>query len=153
MDSINCLLPMYTYQRTIKLSESQFDTKLDYVLQTIQVIETSMRQKHYGSSLTLANIKFFLYNSDKIKRAYHPNNVNNSEIGFTLWEILPMGNLWLHTYIATVLGFDLSEIADTTSEIECATWKFKDDHEFAMQFAQWIVDTFANHGITFIWKL
>ena len=124
---------MATYNCSIQLSNAKFDEELDFVLQAIQTIETSMRSKHYGSSLTLAHIKYFLYNYDNVKCAYNPNNIrNNCDTGFELWDILPISNLWLHAFMETQLGFDLSQESDTTSEIECATWLFDDNQEFAI---------------------
>jgi len=148
------LLTMATYNCSIQLTNAKFNEELDFILQAIQTIETSMRSKHYGSSLTLAHIKYFLYNYDNVKRCYSPKNINNNnDTGFELWDILPISNLWLHTFMETQLGFDLSQLSDTTSEIECATWQFKDEHEFAANFAEWMMETFYNHGITFVWEI
>jgi hypothetical protein len=102
----------------------------------------------------LAHIKYFLYNYGDVKRPYSStNNNNNYDTGFDLRDILPKGNLWSHTFIETELGIDEEYQTDTKFEVECATWLYNDDHDFAHAFANWMIETFRYHGIVFVWDV
>jgi hypothetical protein len=141
---------METYNCSIHLTNERFDEDLDFILQAIYTIDSSMRSKHFGLRLTLAHIKYFLYNYGGIKRPYSPWNIYT---GFDLWDILPRGNLWLHAFIETQLGIDLKYQMDTSFEVECATWQYNDDHDFAHAFANLMIETFRYHGIVFVWEV